>query len=95
MWSVLSKVSKASAEMVAAAFRSIFTQSDPDKLATRYDEVTDALEERLPKAAELLRDAKADVLAFSAFPQAHWRKTWSNNPLSVNRPLEGGLAEAA
>ena len=63
--------------MVAAAFRSIFAQSDPDKLAARYDEVTDALAERLPKAAELLADAKGDVLAFSAFPQAHWRKTWS------------------
>ena len=75
--------------MVAAAFRSIFAQSDPDKLAARFDEVTDALAERLPKAAELLRDAKADVLAFSAFPQAHWRKTWSNNPLErLNKEIK-------
>ena len=75
--------------MVAAAFRSIFAQSDPDKLAARYDEVTDALAPRLPKAAELLRDAKADVLAFSAFPQAHWRKTWSNNPLErLNKEIK-------
>ena len=86
---LLARVPKGDQEMVAAAFRSIFTQSDPDKLATRYDEVTDALEERLPKAAELLRDAKADVLAFSAFPQAHWRKTWSNNPLErLNKEIK-------
>lgn len=74
--------------MVAAAFRSIFAQSDPDKLAARSDEVTDALQPRLPKAAELLREAKGDVLAFSAFPHAHWRKTWSNNPLErVNQEI--------
>ena len=43
----------------------------------------------LPKAAELLADAKADVLAFSAFPQAHWRKTWSNNPLErLNKEIK-------
>jgi len=61
--------------MVAAVFCSIFAQSDPDELAARYDEVTDAIAPRLPKVAELLREAKCDVLAFSAFPQAHWRKT--------------------
>ena len=26
-------------------------------------------------------DAKAEVLAFTAFPRAHWRKIWSTNPL--------------
>jgi transposase-like protein len=25
--------------------------------------------------------AKEDLLAFSAFPEAHWRKVWSSNPL--------------
>ena len=86
---LLARVPKGDQEMVAAAFRSIFAQSDPDKLAARYDEVTDALAPRLPKAAELLADAKADVLAFSAFPQAHWRKTWSNNPLErLNKEIK-------
>ena len=86
---LLARVPKGDQEMVAAAFRSIFAQTDPDKLAARYDEVTDALAERLPKAAELLADAKADVLAFSAFPQAHWRKTWSNNPLErLNKEIK-------
>ncbi len=86
---LLARVPKGDQEMVAAAFRSIFAQDDPDKLAARYDEVTDALAERLPKAAELLADAKTDVLAFSAFPQAHWRKTWSNNPLErLNKEIK-------
>ena len=86
---LLARVPKGDQEMVAAAFRSIFTQSDPDKLAARYDEVTDALAPRLPKAAELLRDAKAGILAFSAFPPTHWRKTWSNNPLErLNKEIK-------
>ena len=28
-----------------------------------------------------MHTAKIDVLAFTAFPTAHWRKIWSNNPL--------------
>lgn len=52
----------------------------PRRAHRRY-EVTASLEARLPKAAALLRDARTDVLAFTAFPRAHWRKIWSNNPL--------------
>ena len=29
----------------------------------------------------MLTDAKEDLLPFSAFPEAHWRKVWSSNPL--------------
>jgi transposase-like protein len=29
----------------------------------------------------MLRDAAPDILAFAAFPQSHWRKIWSTNPL--------------
>src|SRR5207253_9489420 len=29
----------------------------------------------------MLRDAAVDITAFAAFPQAHWRKIWSTNPL--------------
>ena len=64
---ILARVPKGDQEMVAAALPSSFAPSDPDKLAARYDELTDALAKRLPKAAELLRDAKSDVLAFSGF----------------------------
>ena len=38
------------------------------------------LDERFPQAAELLADAGPDILAFTAFPVAHWRQVWSNNP---------------
>jgi len=75
---VLARVPEGDQEIVAAAFRSIVAKSDPDALAARDDEVGDALAPRLPKAAELRRDATSDV---RAFPQAHWRKTWSTTPL--------------
>ena len=86
---LLACVPKAHTEMVAALFRSIFALTDPDSVAARWDEAVTTLEPTLPKAAELLRDAKVDVLAFTAFPRAHWRKIWSNNPLErVNKEIK-------
>ena len=86
---LLAPVPKAHHETVSAAFRSIFALTDPTELAARYDEVTNTLEARLPKTAALLRDARTDVLAFTAFPRAHWRKIWSNNPLErLNKEIK-------
>jgi putative transposase len=33
--------------------------------------------------AAMMADAKTDVLAFTAFPKAHWQKIWSNNPIVI------------
>jgi putative transposase len=42
-----------------------------------------------PAVAELLLDAKADLTAFADFPQAHWQKIWSTNPLErLNREVK-------
>lgn len=78
---LLATVPKAHGEFVAAAFRSIFTLTTLAEVSGRWDEVETTLSDRFPKAAMLMRDAKTDVLAFTAFPTAHWRKIWSNNPL--------------
>lgn len=40
----------------------------------------DALESKLPKVAQHLDTARADLLAFTAFPKQIWRQIWSNNP---------------
>ena len=86
---LLATVPKAHTEMVAAAFRSIFALSDPAEVAARYTEVTAMLKPRFPKAAESLDHARTDVLAFTAFPNAHWRKIWSNNPLErLNKEIK-------
>ena len=78
---LLATVPKASTDMVAAVFRTVFAQATPEEVSTRWDEVADQLEARFPKAAALMITAKADVLAFAVFPREHWRQIWSNNPL--------------
>ena len=86
---LLALVPKAHTEMVAAAFRSIFALTDPDAVTARYDEVTDTLADKFPKAAALLAEARTDVLAFAVFPRDHWRKIWSNNPLErLNKEIK-------
>jgi transposase-like protein len=77
----MAPVPKAHQEMVAAAFRSIFTLTTPAEVKTRWDEVAVMLAQRFPKAAALMDSAKTDVLAFTAFPRERWRQIWSNNPL--------------
>jgi len=81
MRNVLARVPKASAEMVAAAIRTIFAQPDPSHVRSQLDEVARMLDTQFPDVAAMLRDASEDLLAFCNFPAAHWRKIWSTNPL--------------
>ena len=39
------------------------------------------LRPQFPDVAAMRADAAGDLLAFTSFPQAHWRKVWSTNPL--------------
>lgn len=81
MRNILAKVPKASAEMVAAAIRTVFAQPDAAHVRSQLDEVTTMLAGQFPAVAEMLADATEDLLAFTAFLQAHWRKIWPTNPL--------------
>jgi putative transposase len=81
MRNVLAKVPKASAEMVAAAVRTIFAQPDADHVTAQMDEITHMLAGQFPDVAAMLADAREDLLAFAAFPVVHWKKIWSTNPL--------------
>jgi len=86
---LLATVPKASQEMVAAAFRSIFALGTKAETEARWDEVTAMFAERFPKAAESMHTARTDVLAFNVFPKSHWRKVWSNNPLErLNKEIK-------
>jgi len=79
--SLLALVPKSHQDMVAAVFRTIFAQPDADTVSATWDQVRDHLNGRFPKIAGLMDDAKAEVLAFTSFPRAHWVKVWSTNPL--------------
>jgi len=86
---LLALVPKSHQDMVAAVFRTIFAQPDPDTVAATWDQVRDQLGERFPRIAALMDAAKTEVLAFSAFPRPHWTKVWSTNPLErVNKEIK-------
>lgn len=86
---LLAHIPKTHADMVAAVFRTIFAQPDAKSVAGAWDEVRDQLAASFPKVGPLMDGAKAEVLAFTAFPKAHWRKVWSTNPLErVNKEIK-------
>jgi transposase-like protein len=54
----------------------------------QFGRVLDALEQKLPQVAGHLDAARGDILAFTAFPKAIWRQTWSSNPQErLNREM--------
>jgi transposase-like protein len=80
MRNLLCRVPKSAQGLVATLVRSIFAQPDAASTHAQHARVVEQLDERFPAAAELLGDAAADLLAFTAFPKEHWRQIWSNNP---------------
>jgi len=81
MRNALAKVSKGHAEMVALAIRTIFTQPTGPGVREHVEIVARTLDTQFPAVAQLLRDAREEITAFADFPEAHWRKIWSTNPL--------------
>ncbi len=77
----LAYVPKGAQEMVAATIRTVFAQPDGAAAREQWRRVADTFRPRFGRLAELLDAAEADVLAYAAFPAAHWRQIWSNNPL--------------
>jgi len=71
---------KSSWGWVKALLHSIYDQPDAEAVHAQFDRVVDALSEKLPAVAEHLEQARADILAFTAFPKEIWRQIWSNNP---------------
>ena len=89
MRNVGSAVSSKQVPPVMAAVKTIFAHTEPDAVAAQWDNVADTLAGSFPKVAVMMRDAKADVLAFRVFPKAHWQKIWSNNPIErLNKEIK-------
>ncbi len=81
MRNVLAYVPRGQHPMVAAAMRTVFVQEDQATAQAQWRQVADGLRGRFPKAAALMDEAEADVLAHMAFPREHWAQTASTNPL--------------
>jgi putative transposase len=67
--------------LLAALIRPIFQADSGEQARDRLSEAVAHLDGKLPKVAALLEQAEEDILAFYAFPAAHWSKLRSTNPL--------------
>ncbi len=86
---LMAMIPKGHQSMVSAAFKTVFAQVSPTEIHTQFDQVEHMIEDRFPRAAGLMREAKEEVLAFSSFPSEHWRQIWSTNPLErLNKELK-------
>ena len=77
---LMSVTPKSSWPWVRALLHSIYDQPDGPSVQAQFDRVITALADKLPAVADHLEGARADILAFTAFPKEIWRQIWSNNP---------------
>ncbi|MFJ6121588.1 IS256 family transposase [Streptomyces sp. NPDC092129] len=86
---VFAVIPKDSAEMVAATIRTVFAQPDAAAVRAQLDTVADMLGRQFPKVRAMLLEAKEDLTAFADFPDRHWKKIQSTNPLErINREIK-------
>jgi putative transposase len=75
--------------MVGATIRTVFAQPDVGSAREQWRRVSDGFRHRFPRLSEVMEDAEEDLLAYASFPQEHWQKIWSNNPLErVNKEVK-------
>jgi len=77
---LMSVTPKASWPWVTTLLHSVYDQPDAASVHAQFDRLVDAVADKLPKVADHLEAARADLLAFTAFPKEIWRQIWSNNP---------------
>ena len=65
---------------VKAMLHSVYDQPDANAVHAQFDRLLDYVAAKLPAVAEHLDAARADILAFTAFPKDVWTQIWSNNP---------------
>ncbi|WP_370518775.1 IS256 family transposase [Microlunatus sp. Gsoil 973] len=95
---LLALVPKSHKDMVASVFRTAFAQPDAKAAAAVWDQVREQLAQSFSKIGPLMDEAKAEVLAFTAFPRSHWPKIWSTdesvNAATRNRSRPFGIDSA-
>jgi transposase-like protein len=85
----LALVPKGAQPLVAATLRTVFVQPTPEAARQQWRQVAAGFRPRFPRVADLMDAAEGDVLAYLAFPRAHWRQVWSTNPLErLNKELK-------
>ena len=72
---------------VKAMLHSVYDQPDAKAVHAQFDKLLEAVADKLPAVAEHLEEARADILAFTAFPKEIWRQIWSNPNERLNREI--------
>ena len=86
---VLTLVPKGTAEMVAAAIRTIFAQPDADHVRAQLDDDRRDARPPVPGREAMLLDANRTTCSRSPTSRRHWKKIWSTNPLErVNKEIK-------
>jgi putative transposase len=79
---VFSHVPATKVREVAAMLKAIHAQEDREAAEAKAADVIAKLRERrLKRAAELVEEHVAETLTYYAFPDEHWRRLRTNNPL--------------
>lgn len=77
---LMSVTPKAMWPAVKAMLHSVYDQPDAAAVNAQFDRLLDYVDGKLPDAHEHLDTARADILAFTGFPEGLWQQIWSNNP---------------
>jgi transposase-like protein len=81
MRNALAHAGRQGRRVVSAFIGTAFVQDDADAAKTQWRSVADQLRPKVPKLANLMDGAEADVLAFMNFPKEHRAKLHSTNPI--------------
>lgn len=77
-----SKVPSTKVRDVALMLKAIHAQEDRAAARAKADQVAAKLRDmKLPKVAGWLEETVDETLAYYAFPEEHWRRIRTNNPL--------------
>jgi putative transposase len=77
----LAHAGKSSRRVVSAFMATAFAQDSAEAAKAQWRRVADQLRPKLPKLANFMDEAEADVLAYMGFPADHWSKLHSTNGL--------------
>ena len=86
----MSATPKASWGWVKALLHSVYDQPDAASVHAQFDRVVDTLQDKLPKVAEHLDAARADMLAFTASPRRSGGRSGRTTPRNGSTAKSAG-----
>ena len=89
MRNLLARIPQADKSVVAALVRTVFAQPNQQAARQQLAEIARGMQPRWPDAADLLRAAEDEGLAYMTFPAEHWTRLYSTNVLArLNREVK-------